>query len=175
MIRGWAPPEVRDNVEQGIALRGTSVPITFERRSSGGRTFYKSTSLTPRQKEVLELIARGLNNTQISERLNVGVKSVENYINSIYNTLGVQGGGAGRVQAVLLYFTGRGGAASSLPLILQYSSAVDRLREAKRELEEAQSELYSLSGELGPILGLDLLWSFSRDDDAELSSLFGED
>ena len=39
--------------------------------------------LTPRQQEVLSLMAQGYNNAAIAERLVLGHKSVENYINAI--------------------------------------------------------------------------------------------
>ncbi|MBI2165441.1 MAG: response regulator transcription factor [Chloroflexi bacterium] len=43
--------------------------------------------LTPRQQEVLKLMAQGYNNATIAERLHLGEKSVENYINAVYQEL----------------------------------------------------------------------------------------
>ena len=43
--------------------------------------------LTPRQQEVLALMAQGYNNAAIAEALVLGHKSVENYINAIYQEL----------------------------------------------------------------------------------------
>jgi len=43
--------------------------------------------LTPRQLEVLALIAEGYNNRTIAEKLVLGAKSVENYINAVYQEL----------------------------------------------------------------------------------------
>ena len=43
--------------------------------------------LTPRQQEVLELIAQGYNNAAIAEQLILSEKSVETYINAIYQEL----------------------------------------------------------------------------------------
>lgn len=43
--------------------------------------------LTPRQQEVLALMAQGHNNAGIAEQLVLGAKSVENYINAIYQEL----------------------------------------------------------------------------------------
>ena len=43
--------------------------------------------LTPRQQEVLSLMAQGYNNAAIADRLVLGHKSVENYINAIYQEL----------------------------------------------------------------------------------------
>ena len=45
--------------------------------------------LTPRQLEVLALMAQGYNNAGIAEKLVLGHKSVENYINAIYQELNV--------------------------------------------------------------------------------------
>ena len=64
--------------------------------------------LTPRQREILELMAQGHTNGSIAERLVVSVKTVENHINSLYQELGVDRGGAfqPRVLAVLEYLRG---------------------------------------------------------------------
>ncbi|HKI83857.1 MAG TPA: response regulator transcription factor [Candidatus Krumholzibacteria bacterium] len=61
--------------------------------------------LSPRQQEVLELIAQGYSNAGIAERLFLKEKSVETYINGIYQTLGVSGERDvhARVQATLQY------------------------------------------------------------------------
>lgn len=44
-------------------------------------------NLTPKQQEVLELIAEGYNNTAIADKLSLSEKSVETYINVIYREL----------------------------------------------------------------------------------------
>jgi DNA-binding NarL/FixJ family response regulator len=61
--------------------------------------------LTPRQQEVLNMMAQGYNNAAIAERLVLGTKSVENYINAIYQELSLSHNGPlhPRVQAVLTY------------------------------------------------------------------------
>ncbi len=61
--------------------------------------------LTPRQQEVLTIMAQGYNNAAIAEKLILGTKSVENYINGIYQelSLGHNGPLHPRVQAVLSY------------------------------------------------------------------------
>lgn len=45
--------------------------------------------LTPRQQEVLELIARGYSNQAIADKLFVSRKTVENTLNQIYVQLGI--------------------------------------------------------------------------------------
>ena len=61
--------------------------------------------LTPRQQEVLAMMAQGYNNAAIAGKLVLGTKSVENYINAIYQELGLSHNGPlhPRVQAVLSY------------------------------------------------------------------------
>ena len=61
--------------------------------------------LTPRQQEVLAMMAQGFNNSGIAKHLVLGTKSVENYINAIYQELGLNHNGPlhPRVQAVLSY------------------------------------------------------------------------
>jgi len=61
--------------------------------------------LTPRQQEVLSMMAQGYNNAAIAEKLVLGTKSVDNYINAIYQELTLSHNGPlhPRVQAVLSY------------------------------------------------------------------------
>ena len=65
--------------------------------------------LTEREREVLDLIARGLNNTAIAEHLTVSPKTVGNHISNIFSKLQV----ADRAQAIVRARTaGLGGALS---------------------------------------------------------------
>lgn len=61
--------------------------------------------LTPRQWEVLQFIAQGYSNSAIADRLVLSEKSVENYINAVYQQLQITRGDRvhPRVKAVLLY------------------------------------------------------------------------
>lgn len=54
--------------------------------------------LTPREIEVLGLLAQGLDNTAIAERLVVTTRTVQNHVSTIYDKLGV----ATRTEAALL-------------------------------------------------------------------------
>ena len=58
--------------------------------------------LTPRQQEVLSLMAQGFNNAAIAERLVLGSKSVENYISAIYQELSLAPGEHTHVNANLI-------------------------------------------------------------------------
>lgn len=67
----------------------------------------RTAGLTPRQQDVLALIAQGYNNSAIAENLDVGIRTVENHINAIYEELAISHDGRLhlRVQAVLRYIT----------------------------------------------------------------------
>ncbi len=54
--------------------------------------------LTARERQVLTLVAQGLNNAEIAERLVITPKTVRNYVTRIYSTLGVES----RAQAIVL-------------------------------------------------------------------------
>ncbi|HUY97865.1 MAG TPA: response regulator transcription factor [Verrucomicrobiae bacterium] len=63
-------------------------------------------TLTPRQLEILELIAQGWTNSAIGERLGLVEKSVENQINGLYQALGIDRGEGAvhlRVRATLTF------------------------------------------------------------------------
>jgi len=46
-------------------------------------------SLTDREREILELLAQGLSNKQIAQRLYLSVRTVENHLRRVYQKLGV--------------------------------------------------------------------------------------
>lgn len=54
-------------------------------------------SLTPRELEVLEALAAGLSDKEISQRLHVGIGTVRNHVVSIFNKIGVHS----RLQALV--------------------------------------------------------------------------
>ncbi len=67
--------------------------------------------LTPRHQEVLELLAQGFNNATIAQQLSLAEKSVETYINTIYQELHLshEPGVHARVKATLMYLEGSSG------------------------------------------------------------------
>jgi DNA-binding NarL/FixJ family response regulator len=61
--------------------------------------------LSPRQYQVLQLLAEGLSNSGIAERLELSTRSVENHLNAIYATLNIEANSTRnpRVAAVLQF------------------------------------------------------------------------
>lgn len=75
-----------------VAVRGGSfVPADVEARIQDMNV------LTPREVEVLQLVAPGLSNREIGERLHISAKTVRNHLSNIFQKLGVDD----RIQAVL--------------------------------------------------------------------------
>jgi DNA-binding NarL/FixJ family response regulator len=73
------------------------------RRARDGSRLAK---LTPRQREILALVAQGYTNAAIAQELVVAPKTVEKQLNLLYQELGVDRGSSAlhpRVKAVLLY------------------------------------------------------------------------
>jgi DNA-binding NarL/FixJ family response regulator len=69
----------------------------------GGRGNGVLERLTPREREVLELVAEGLSNHAISDRLGIAQRSTEKHVSAIFTKLGLPdtGGEHRRVLAVL--------------------------------------------------------------------------
>jgi len=89
-------------VAEGQALFGPAIArrlTTFFQK--GGQQMETAVvpfpELTDREREVLTLIAQGLNNNDIAARLHITSKTVSNYISSIFNKLQV----ADRAQAIV--------------------------------------------------------------------------
>ena len=57
------------------------------------------TRLSPRQAEILQLLATGLDNKTIARELNLSIKTVKNQLVFVYKKMGVEN----RTQAVLRY------------------------------------------------------------------------
>jgi DNA-binding NarL/FixJ family response regulator len=113
VIAGWSyllKKSVSDVESLGRAIEGAVAgfvvldpQLVTGLRPRGGS---KHAQLTPRQREILALIAQGLTNRAIAGRLILAEKSVENQINAIYQQLGIDREDTSvqpRVKAVLIY------------------------------------------------------------------------
>ena len=92
---------VRRVAEGGSALD----PIIVSTLLSRQRPEDPIAQLTPREREVLELMASGSSNQGIADSLVITVRAVEKYVSSIFGKLGLPSTGteSRRVLAVLLY------------------------------------------------------------------------
>jgi DNA-binding NarL/FixJ family response regulator len=89
-------------VHAGEALLDPAVQARVIRQLRAGAVPPRAQSglpdeLTPREVEVLQLIAAGLNNREIADRLVVGESTVKTHINNIFSKIGVRD----RAQAVV--------------------------------------------------------------------------
>ena len=88
-------------IAAGYAIDGISLAKTVETKRVAGQL----TVLTPRELEVLDLMAQGLSNQAICGRLHLSIKTVEPLIGSIFLKLDLptDGNANKRVQAVVRY------------------------------------------------------------------------
>nr|WP_296075462.1 response regulator transcription factor [uncultured Actinoplanes sp.] len=89
-----------------VAAGGTAVdPMIVSALVSRPRPDDPLARLTPREREVLELMATGHSNQGIADRLVITLRAAEKYVSSIFGKLGIPATGAEsrRVLAVLLF------------------------------------------------------------------------
>jgi DNA-binding NarL/FixJ family response regulator len=86
------------SVHHGNTVLQSSVSRKLSQRlTSGGARAAHASDLTPRELEVLRLIAHGLPNKQIAAELGISLRTVEGHLNNIFGKLGV----ASRTEAIL--------------------------------------------------------------------------
>jgi DNA-binding NarL/FixJ family response regulator len=89
-----------ESAARGLVVRDSHLAHgAFGRRRNG-------LEITPRQGEILALMAAGLTNTAVAKMLHLRGKSIENQINQLYQRLQIEPGDAlvqPRVRAVLAY------------------------------------------------------------------------
>ncbi len=91
-----------------VAAGGTALdPLVVSRLLAADRDGPLQ-SLTPREREVLQLLAEGLSNPAIAQRTGITLRSAEKYVSSIFVKLGLPdtGGEHRRVLAVLRFLNG---------------------------------------------------------------------
>jgi DNA-binding NarL/FixJ family response regulator len=95
---------VRRVAEGGSAVDPIIVSTLLSRRRSDDPL----ERLTPREREVLELMATGSSNQGIADTLVITVRAVEKYVSSIFSKLGIPSTGSEsrRVLAVLMFLRG---------------------------------------------------------------------
>lgn len=91
-----------------VAAGGSALdPIIVSTLLSRRRSEDPLDELTPREREVLELMATGSSNQGIADKLVITLRSVEKYVSSIFSKLGLPSTGSEsrRVLAVLLFLS----------------------------------------------------------------------
>ena len=78
-----APP-VAARYRQVLRAQGVAVP-----RGRGQTTRRHAAGLTPRQAEVLQLMAQGLTNSEIADRLFISPRTAENHVSAVFDKLDV--------------------------------------------------------------------------------------
>jgi DNA-binding NarL/FixJ family response regulator len=78
------------------ALAQTQAPVRISSK--------RLRSLTKREDEVVRLLAAGLSNREVGERLNLNENTIKNYVSGIFQKLGV----SSRVELVLYFFSEQG-------------------------------------------------------------------
>lgn len=95
--RTWLDPVVQERLVAAVRSGGASAPqIPDDHETLPPRARQLPDGLTPREAEVLTLIAEGLSNTQICARLVVSQATVKTHINRIFAKIGAHD----RAQAV---------------------------------------------------------------------------
>jgi DNA-binding NarL/FixJ family response regulator len=92
-----------------VTLGGTALdPQVVSKLLNGARDHDPLDALTPREREVLQLIAEGLSNPAIADRLGITLRSAEKYVSAIFAKLDLPdtGGEHRRVLAVLRFLKG---------------------------------------------------------------------
>jgi two-component system response regulator DevR len=90
-IRGSSLVEAIQQVAAGRSLLDPAVTERLLARLRDGEpTDQRLASLTPRDREILGLIADGLTNRQIGERLFLAEKTVKNYVSALLAKLGME-------------------------------------------------------------------------------------
>ena len=96
---------VRRVANGGSAIDPIIVSTLLSTLLSKRRSVDPLAELTPRERDLLELMAEGRSNQGIADRLVITLRAVEKYVSSIFGKLGLPSGGSDsrRVLAVLLY------------------------------------------------------------------------
>ena len=89
-VRGAAIVQAVRDVAAGKSLLDPAVPERLFARLRSPPTEERYESLTEREREVLDLIAAGLTNREIAERLFLAEKTVKNYVSGLLAKLGMR-------------------------------------------------------------------------------------
>ncbi len=90
-IRGTDLVDAVRRVASGQSLLDPSVTASvLERLRAGPETDERLQRLTDQERRILDLIAEGLTNRQIAERVHLAEKTVKNYVSNLLSKLGME-------------------------------------------------------------------------------------
>ncbi len=87
-------------VARGRPWLSPAVTQVLAGQAAKGGAAWVGEALSPREREVLRLLARGWDNQQIAVELNIGTRTVRYHLRNIYAKLGVRGRGEAIARAV---------------------------------------------------------------------------
>ena len=90
-VRGTDLVAAIRNVAAGQSLLDPAITAqVLERLRKGNEEDERLAHLTPQERNILELIAEGLTNRQIAERVHLAEKTVKNYVSNLLAKLGME-------------------------------------------------------------------------------------
>jgi DNA-binding NarL/FixJ family response regulator len=90
-VRGTDLVTAIRNVAAGQSLLDPAITAqVLERLRKGNEEDERLAHLTPQERNILELIAEGLTNRQIAERVHLAEKTVKNYVSNLLAKLGME-------------------------------------------------------------------------------------
>ena len=92
-----------DTVVRSIKASSLGATVIDSDLTAGSSKYSHFEKLTHRQEQVLQLVAAGLGNEAIAERLGLSTNSIVNHLTGIYRALDIPEGSNARVSAVLTY------------------------------------------------------------------------
>jgi NarL family two-component system response regulator LiaR len=95
--KNWSSRQLVSALEQVVAGRHLGGHVVTPARIAAGPDDVAEAGLSPREVQLLRLVAQGLSNADIATEMTVSVNSVKSYIRSAYRKIGV----TRRTQAVL--------------------------------------------------------------------------
>jgi DNA-binding NarL/FixJ family response regulator len=87
---------IRDLYQGGSPMSSTIARKVVESFQTKSQTIANDSSLTQRENEILDLLAKGFRNKQIADQLNVSVNTIRTHVYNIYEKLHVQN----RIEAI---------------------------------------------------------------------------
>lgn len=97
LVKDVAPPDLLEGIRRVARGQSPLDPSVARSLLAGITAPPSAAALSPRETEILKLVAKGLGNKQIARRLVISEKTVKNHLTRIFSTIGA----GGRTEAAL--------------------------------------------------------------------------